>query len=264
MTRNEVLGLLTSRDARPVEVTNREGRSLFLLLGDHAGNRVPDRLRGLGLAPADLERHIALDLGVAELGKRLSRELDAPFVAQPYSRLVIDCNRSLAHPDSIAPASDGTAIPANERITADQRAARADAVWHPYHTAIADLLARRDRAGLTTMLVSLHSFTPTLGERPRPWHIGVLHGGGDVAFACAVLARLRENGDMIVGDNEPYRLDDTDFTVPQHAIATGRPYVELEIRQDEIARANRLGRMARRLADVLRRAAADCEPARGR
>jgi predicted N-formylglutamate amidohydrolase len=164
---------------------------LFLLLGDHAGNRVPERLAGLGLPPAKLDRHIGWDIGVAALGRRLSASLDAPFIEQRYSRLVIDCNRRVDSPDSIPAISDGTAIPRNAEITPADRRRRVDAVYRPYHDAIAALLARRDAGGLRSIVVSLHSFTPVMQGAARPWRLGVLHGGGDARFARAVLAACR-------------------------------------------------------------------------
>jgi predicted N-formylglutamate amidohydrolase len=258
MTSDRDSGVLTSRDAGPVEITNRDGQGMFLLVGDHAGNRVPARLSDLGLRPRDIERHIALDIGVTELGHRLARDVDSTLVLQRYSRLVIDCNRALSHPDSIAAASDGTVVPGNAEVSAQDRAARAEGIYHPYHGAISDLLAERDAEGRKTILVSLHSFTPVFSNMARPWQIGVLYGGGDVRFARAVLARLQSAGGIAVGDNEPYQFDDTDFTVPRHAIAFGRAYVELEVRQDEIADGEGQDRMANLVADALRFAAEDC------
>jgi predicted N-formylglutamate amidohydrolase len=254
MTSKSELGLLTSGDAGPVEIINRDGRGLFLLLGDHAGNAVPERLAKLGLARADLERHIALDIGVEAIGRYLSHALDAPFVAQRYSRLVIDCNRALSHPDSIAATSDGTVIRGNSGLTAHQRRARAYAIHNPYHEAIADLLAARDGEGLATIVVSLHSFTHSLAGELRPWQLGVLYGGGREDFAQAVLAVLLRH-DLCVGDNLPYKFDGTDFTVPRHAFASGRPYVELEVRQDMLASPEAISKMAKPVSDVLLEAA---------
>lgn len=228
-------GLLTSRDAQPVKTTNAAGRSLFLLLGDHAGNHVPEGLATLGLDDAELRRHIALDLGVSNLGARLAASLDAPFVEQHYSRLVIDCNRAPGSEGSILADSDGTAIPGNAALSHDEQAVRQREIFEPYHRAIGDMLATRDGQGLRTIVVALHSFTPAMDGMARPWQVGVLHGGGDGSFARRVLAALRENADLTVGDNEPYRMDETDYTVPAHAFDAARPYVELEIRQDELA-----------------------------
>lgn len=234
-------------------LTNPAGASRFLLLGDHAGNLVPERLENLGLDHAMLNRHIALDPGVSALGQTLSASLDAPFIEQRYSRLVIDCNRSLDDPASIAVSSDGVDIPANRTISPVDRADRIEEIFQPYHDAIAGLLAQRDRAGQPTIVVSLHSFTPSLGGISRPWEIGVLHGGGRAQFAHAVLSALRQE-DLLVGDNQPYRFDGTDFTVPRHAFESGRYYVEMEIRQDMLASSELVGKMAGIIGNVLRRA----------
>jgi predicted N-formylglutamate amidohydrolase len=255
MTSNDDRGLLTSRDAQPVAVTNREGAGLFLLLGDHAGNRVPERLDGLGLPPGELDRHIGWDIGVAALGRLLSASLDAPFIEQSYSRLVIDCNRAVDNPDCIAAVSDGTAIPGNIGIAAADRRRRVDEIYRPYHDAIAALLAERDGRGQRSVVVALHSFTPVMQGIARPWQLGVLHGGGDAWFARAVLAELGAEPEWTTGDNQPYRMDATDFTVPEHAFAARRPYVELEVRQDEIAGEAGQARIAALLVRVLCRAA---------
>ena len=255
MTSKQDRGLLTSRDAQPVDVTNRAGASLFLLLGDHAGNGVPERLHGLELPAAELGRHIAIDLGVAELGHRLSALLDAPFIEQRYSRLVIDCNRDPDHPGSIAAVSDGTVVPGNADLSPHDRKARAEAIFDPYHQAVAALIAERERTGRRCIVVSLHSFTPVMNGLARPWEVGVLHDGGDASFAAAVLCACRAAPELVVGDNEPYRMDGTDFTVPYHAFGAGRAYVELEVRQDELATPAGVLRVADLLHGVLNEAA---------
>lgn len=207
---------------------NRDGRAPFLLIGDHAGAAIPQVLGDLGVGAADRGRHIAIDLGVAALGAALAARLDAPFVAQSYSRLVIDCNRDPGSPAAIPETSDGTVVPGNAGLTAAARAARVAAIHAPYQAAIAALIADRPR----TILVSLHSFTPVMAGVARPWEIGVLHGGHADGFAHRLLARLQARGDRVVGDNEPYRMDGTDFTVPRHAFDAGLAYAEIEIRQD--------------------------------
>lgn len=233
---------------------------MFLLLGDHAGNLVPKRLHGLGLDGRDLDRHIALDRGVSELGRRLSRMLDAPFVEQRYSRLVIDCNREARSEASIVEVSDGTRIAGNCGLSRADTEQRIGEIFHPYHRAIADLLAERATVARPTILVSLHSFTPELDGIPRPWTVGVLHSGGDTRFARAMLQALEEVGGLAVGDNEPYRMDETDFTVPRHAFAAGLPYAELEIRQDEIADEAGLRRMAGVIEAAMTIAKGACDP----
>ena len=223
--------LLAADEPTPVAVTNLSGRSPFLLIGDHAGKRVPRALNGLGIADEELSRHIGWDIGIATLGELLAARLDAPFIRQVYSRLVIDCNRDPARADAIPAVSDGTPIPANVDLSAEARAARVAAIHAPYQQAIADALAARDGDGRRTILIALHSFTPRMNGFDRPWQAGILHFGHENGFALALLTALRERV-AVVGDNEPYRMDGTDYTVPFHAFAAGRSYAEVEIRQD--------------------------------
>jgi predicted N-formylglutamate amidohydrolase len=257
MNNSAMSALLGRDDPSPVDIFNPGGSSSFLLIGDHAGNLVPAALQALGLPRTELERHIGWDIGVADLGRRLGTALDATFIAQRYSRLVIDCNRSPGRVDAMPEVSDGTAIAANSGLGEQARAARVEAIQEPYQRAIADELARRDARGERTILVALHSFTPAMQGVARPWHAGVLHDQGDTRFAMAVLDRLRGEAGLIVGDNEPYSMDVIDYTVPLHAWQAGRPYLELEVRQDLLASADGIAQWAERLARLLPAAAAD-------
>lgn len=226
----------------------------FLLIGDHAGRRVPRRLDGLGVSAADMDRHIAWDIGIRALGEALAARLDVPFVHQRYSRLVIDCNRDPARPDAMPAVSDGTPIPANRDLSNAARAARVAAIHQPYQQAIADHL------GADTILVALHSFTPQLlGGEPRPWQAGILYDGGDTRFSLACLRALQDEPGLTVGDNEPYAMNEIDHTIPRHAYPT-RPYVEFEVRQDLIAHPAGVAGWSERLARVLERAAASIDP----
>jgi predicted N-formylglutamate amidohydrolase len=231
--------ILTAGEQPPWTALNPGAPSPFLFLGDHAGRSVPLRLGDLGLGDADLGRHIGWDIGVAGMGRLLSAALDATFIHQRFSRLVIDCNRDPARPDATPPVSDGTVVPGNTDLSAAQRQARIDEIARPYHDRIAAELDARAARGQSTILVSLHSFTPRMAGFDRPWRYGVLHAGGS-PFSDAVLLRLRAAlGDDLVGDNQPYSLDASpngaDFTVPVHAIRRGLDYLELETRQDLIS-----------------------------
>jgi predicted N-formylglutamate amidohydrolase len=226
-------GLLAANDPKPVRKTGEVlSNSPFLLVGDHAGRAMPAALQGLGLPESERRRHIAVDIGVRELGLALSTSLDAPFLHQAYSRLVIDCNRDPAHAESIPSSSDGTPIPGNAGLRPANRQARIKDIFQPYHQAIAAALDVRAAVGRETILVSLHSFTPQMNRYARPWHVGVLHDGRRDEFALSVLARLRGQTSWVIGDNEPYRMDQTDYTVPHHAYPRGLRYLELEVRQD--------------------------------
>ncbi len=247
--------LLGTEDAAPVVMVNPEATSSFLLIGDHAGNAVPKALGSLGLSDTDLSRHIGWDIGIGELGALLAERLDAVFIRQTYSRLVIDCNRSPSQPDLIAEVSDATVVPGNAALDDAARTARFAEIHTPYQAAIAAEIARRDAVGMTTVLVALHSFTPAMQgvqrDQARPWHIGILHDGGDTGFAHALLDALREQADLVVGDNEPYRMDLIDYTIPRHAYPARRPYAEIEIRQDLLGSSEGCAAWADRLARVL-------------
>lgn len=227
--------LLGPDDPAPVILFNTDRPAPFLLIGDHAGRAIPASLGTLGLSWRDRARHIACDIGSAGLGEALAWRLDAAFIHQAYSRLVVDCNRHPGSPDAMPEQSDGIAVPGNSGLDADRKAARVNAVHAPYHRAIAAEIDRRMRLGQPPILVSLHSFTPAMAGRARPWHAGILYGGGNPHFARKVLEQLRREVHLVIGDNEPYRMDETDYTIPRHAFGAGLAYVELEVRQDLLA-----------------------------
>jgi predicted N-formylglutamate amidohydrolase len=194
--------------------------------------------------------HIAWDPGAAEVARRFSVHLDAPLVLSGYSRLVIDCNRPLRSTGSIAEQSAGIPVPGNRGLSLEEREKRVNALFRPYHDAIDRLLdSRRQRSSL---LLSIHSFTPLLDGRARPWHIGVSYGR-DRGCAALLTEALARSGDIIVGDNQPYPIDcDIDYTIPEHGERRGLPNVMIEIRQDGIRTAAGAAAWAARLAEAYR------------
>ena len=227
--------LLNPSDPHPVRQTAEKARkSPFLLLGDHAGSAIPAALGDLGLGATDRARHIAVDIGVEAMGAALAERMGAGFVSQAYSRLVVDCNRSPEDESWIAAESDGSVVPGNIGLALAEREARRGAIFEPYHQGLDEVLEQRRTDGRQSILVSLHSFTPEMAGETRPWHIGVLHDGHRDDFARGLLAALQRTG-LTIGDNEPYRMDTTDYTVPRHAFARGLRYAEIEVRQDWLA-----------------------------
>lgn len=244
--------LLSPEDPPPVGLINPRGSSPFLLTGDHAGNAVPSKLAMLGLTSDELTRHIGWDIGVSALGRRLARRLDAVFLFQAYSRLVIDCNRDPSSSTAILAESDGTWVPGNANLPPSNAQARIDEIHLPYHRAIGREIARRDASGQPTVLVALHSFTSSLAGMERPWQIGVLHAGHADWFARQLLEALRKRGGSIVGDNQPYHMDETDYSIPYHCFAPARPYAELEIRQDVLSQSDDIVKWAELLIGCFR------------
>jgi predicted N-formylglutamate amidohydrolase len=245
------ISLLAENELPPVIEENADGRSPFLLTSDHFGRAIPRALGNLGLPEGELTRHIAWDIGIAGVARELSKRLNAHLIAQAYSRLVIDCNRPHHAPTSIPRISETTTIPGNEGLTAEQVAARRREVFDPYHRRISQTIDHRLRDGVPTVLVSLHSFTPVYAGIRRPWHVGTLYQR-DTRLAPLLLRGLRANGDLVVGDNEPYAVsNETDYTIPVHGEARSLINTGIEIRQDLIAEEAGQREWAERLANVL-------------
>jgi predicted N-formylglutamate amidohydrolase len=227
--------LLEPNEPAAFRVERPHGRSPYFLTCDHAGARVPRRLGSLGVSAADMRRHIAWDIGAADVATRLAAALDAFAVLQTYSRLVIDCNRRPGIPASIVRISESTRIPGNEIVTVEEAAEREREIFRPYHDRIRTELDTRQAQGRPTILISVHSFTPRFHGNQRPWHAGVLYNR-DARLAHELLRRLRAEPGLVIGDNEPYSVGDTtDYTIPEHGERRGLPHVGIELRQDLIS-----------------------------
>lgn len=210
---------------------------------------VPKAYGNLGLPPAQLARHIGWDIGAAEVTRHISNHFRATAVLSGVSRLVIDCNRPIGDPTSIPAESDGVSVSVNRQLPPAEIEARAAAWFHPYHQAIRSQLARIERRHEVAALVSIHSFTPAMDGKSRPWSVGVLWDR-DPRIAVGAIAGLRRRG-HVVGDNEPYSGRGGAFTVDTHAAAHGRPHVAFEIRQDLLTDAAGIRFWGRELSAVL-------------
>lgn len=226
----------------------------WLVTCDHAANTVPSFVNGgtLGLPDADMERHIAYDIGGQGVALALGTLLNAPVICSNFSRLVIDPNRGLDDPTLIMQLYDGTIIPGNRHLDDADRQKRIDRLYQPYHDALIRLAAKPDIA-----IVSVHSFTAQLnGYAPRPWEIGVL-SAHDRRFADPLLARLQGALTSPVGDNQPYGGHLPGDAIDQHALRHGRPNALLEIRQDLIRDPDAQQEWAERIAPHLEAARQD-------
>jgi predicted N-formylglutamate amidohydrolase len=225
--------LLTAQDPSPVRVMRETAASDLFLTADHAGRAIPVALQDLGVSEADRRRHIAWDIGIAGVTELLSEMLDATAVLQSYSRLVIDCNRDPSWASAMPEISEYTQIPGNKDLSAKARHARVAEIFLPYHDSIRALLDAR--ATRRTVLVAMHSFTPSFKGEDRAMQVGLLYNK-DPLLARILLDLLRGEGDLIVGDNAPYAItEDSDYSIPVHGEKRGLRHIEIEIRQDLIA-----------------------------
>jgi predicted N-formylglutamate amidohydrolase len=226
--------LLSPEEPPAFQIERARGSSRFVLVADHASNRIPKQLGDLGLDEVERQRHIAWDIGIACVGHYLSERLDAVFVHQGYSRLVIDCNRPPGSPGSVLTVSERTRVPGNEGITDAQRKQREDEVFWPYQNSIQAVLDERRDHSQKSVVIALHSFTPVFMDAQRSVEVGVLYER-DARLAEPLLRVLRAEPGLNVGDNEPYAMSlSTDFTMATHALGRGLLHVELELRQDLI------------------------------
>ena len=214
------------------------GAAPLLIIADHASNHVPPGVE-LGIDPALLANHIALDIGTEELTEVLARAFHATAIIATVSRLVVDCNREPEAPGVIPGASDGHVIPGNLALSPIERTIRIDAIHRPYHACIQAQIARQR----PRLIISVHSFTPRLATRPdesRPWPIGILHNRDDRA-ACLAIDWLAAQ-EINVGDNQPYSGRDLNYTMNRHAELADISYLGIELRQDEIGDAAGMAR----------------------
>ena len=243
--------LLTAADVPPVLEFNEAGSSPFLFTCDHYGKIIPSTLGDLGVPESELTRHIAWDIGVAGVAERLANEMNAHLIAQRYSRLVIDCNRPPGVASSIPMISEATTIPGNEGLSPEAAEIRRHEIFDPYHRRIDGIIDARLHRGQPTVLLAVHSFTPVYAGIARPWHIGTLYHR-DRTLPPLLLKQLRAEGDLVVGDNEPYAVSDqTDYTIPVHGEKRGLMNSGIEIRQDLISDQAGETAWAERLARIL-------------
>lgn len=237
----------------------------LVIVCDHAGNAFPSEYGTLGLPTEQLARHIAYDIGAAAVTTALARALGVPAVLSHYSRLLIDLNRGIDDPTLIMRLSDGAVIPGNRHLSAEERENRITRFWRPYHAAIDSTLDGCLAAGVVPAIVSVHSFTDVWKSMSRPWHAGVLWDK-DQRLVDPLLAALRTEPDLVVGNNEPYTGRLLGDCMWQHGTQRGLAHAIIEIRQDlirapggQVAWADRLHRLLRGvLADPGARARLHC------
>jgi predicted N-formylglutamate amidohydrolase len=225
--------LLTASEPSPFYVVNPLAESPILLVCDHASCRFPQALGDMGLDPFARRCHLAIDIGAGKLTETIAKSLGVTAVIAQYSRLVVDCNRQLMDPGAFLEYGDGILVPGNRNLSQEQKDARADAIYWPYHNAIDDQVTRLRAIGPKPAFVSVHSFTPVLNGISREVQMGVLWDKDD-RLSDIFIEDFRAAG-FLTGDNEPYSgRAPQDFTIDHHAEEIDLPHVGIEVRQDLI------------------------------
>lgn len=232
------------------EILNGDALGGVIVLCDHASNFVPCEYESLGLEAEHFEKHIAWDIGAADVTRKICSMMGVAGVLAPVSRLLIDCNREPDHGTLIPPLSDGVHIPANRDLGPAAVQARKDAYYTPFHDACAGLVEAHLNAGKVPLVVGMHSFTPEMGGETRPWHAGFLWNR-DPRRAQAMIGLLERETDLVVGDNLPYSGRDLYYTMQRHGADHGLPQTTIEVRQDLLATDAMTTEWAALLADIL-------------
>jgi predicted N-formylglutamate amidohydrolase len=236
---------------QPFEIVEGSRRRGIVLVADHAGRAVPDEYGDLGLPPSEFERHIAYDIGVENVTRRLAAALDAPAVMARFSRLLIDPNRGEEDPTMIRQLYDGTVIAANYPMSPEERERRLELFYRPYHDAVGSLISSVvEETGAAPFVFSIHSFTPVMQGVRRPWHVGILWDS-DPRAPVAMMEMLAADKTLVVGDNEPYDGALRGDTMYRHAIVNGYAHALVEIRQDLIGSDRGAAEWADRLAPIV-------------
>jgi predicted N-formylglutamate amidohydrolase len=235
----------------PFDIVEGDRRRGIVLVADHARRELPDEYGTLGLPKAEFERHIAYDIGVEAVTRELAALLDAPAVLANFSRLLIDPNRGEDDPTLIRQLYDGTVVPGNYPMTAEERERRLDGFYRPYHDAIDAVAASvAEASGAPPFIFSVHSFTPIMQGRQRPWHVGILWDL-DARAPKPLIEALAADPSLVVGDNEPYDGALRGDTMFRHAIVNGFAHALIEIRQDLIAEHRDALAWAERLSPIV-------------
>ncbi|SMO50809.1 N-formylglutamate amidohydrolase [Ruegeria faecimaris] len=246
--------LLGPNDPAPIDVVNADSTSEIVLLCEHAGNAVPEMLGDLGVSRDVIESHRGWDIGAQDVARQLAEQLNAPLVVQNYSRLVFDCNRPPDSPLAVPAISDQVEVPGNSAITELSRAMRVDEIFRPMDAELNRLFANRPRRAA----FSIHSFTPHLDGKDRPWQAGFLSRGTGGAAKALMAHIAQRRPDMAFALNKPYQIEtEGDWFIPAHAEPRELVHCLIEIRNDQIREQSQVGLWADLLADAILTAVGD-------
>ena len=224
----------------------------LVLIADHAKRALPSEYGDLGLPAREFDRHIAYDIGVEHVTRKLAELTGAPAAMAGFSRLLIDPNRGRDDPTLVMRISDGAVVPGNARADRAEIDYRLNRFYLPYDRAIEQAIEAGMAAGRPPALFSIHSFTPIWRGVQRPWHVGILWDRDD-RFARPLIDAFREDAGLVVGDNEPYTGELEGDTMNRHGTRRGLAHALIEVRQDLIAERDGINEWADRLTIMLKR-----------
>jgi len=232
------------------EVINGDVTASLIILCEHASNHIPEAYLQLGLEDEALEKHVAWDIGAAEVTRKMCDMMGVPAVLGTTSRLLIDPNREPDHPTLVPVESDGIHVPANSDLTPCAIGARRTSIYEPFHSAADALIDRHLEEGKVPIVVGMHSFTPEMNGKTRPWQVGFLWNK-DPRLAQAMIGLIERETDLTVGDNQPYSGRELYYTMERHGAARGLPQTTIEIRQDLLLDGSMTLQWAALMADLL-------------
>jgi|TARA_B100000929_G_scaffold114488_1_gene90813 predicted N-formylglutamate amidohydrolase len=238
---------------KPYSIYNLNENSKIIIVCDHASKIIPKKYKNLGLSQKNIKRHIGWDIGALKLAKKIAKNTNSTLIYSGYSRLLIDCNRSLKSKGTFIKKSEDTIIPGNINISKNEKILRAKKYYFPYHDQINNILERKLKKKIIPIIVSIHSFTPTYLNKPRPWHIGLLQRR-DKRLTSLFANEIKKKTNIVLGINQPYKLNlKGDFTIPFFAETNGLPNVLIEIRQDLLVHNNKINYWCNLISLILKK-----------
>ena len=236
---------------QPYKICNPKNNNNFIILCDHASYNIPKKYNKLGLTTNDLKKHIGWDIGALKLSKKISKKINSTLIHSGYSRLLIDCNRSLKSKGAFLDKSENIKIPGNLNISLKEKILRSKRYYFPYHNQIKKFINQSLKSNVIPSLVSIHSFTPVYFGKKRKWHIGLLQRK-DQRLSSIFAKEIKKNQKIVLGINEPYKLDLAgDFTVPYFSESHGLPHVLIEIRNDLLIKDKSINFWANLISNIL-------------
>jgi predicted N-formylglutamate amidohydrolase len=210
----------------------------FLVTCEHGGNRVPAPYRRLFRGEQNvLDSHRGYDPGALVMAKALADALSAPLVTSTVSRLVIDLNRSIGHPQLWSSATRGA--------SRELRTSIVERHYRPYRAEVERLVRRSLSRGRRVIHVSSHSFTPVLDGKIRQTDVGLLYDParrGEAGLCARWKASLALIAPEIqVRRNYPYAGKGDGVTSALRTAFPARAYLglELEVNQRIVLAAGR-------------------------